>query len=120
MGQTARNLEVESPQKIKSFKFMILDDTFTDPKTKRKEPLQFIFEDDHVELHNNITYTKENLPAGINIDALVHHLNTRPGYPVHEMKPAKDPIGKEIPGQFESVQVGWDPRFECVNMRYEE
>jgi hypothetical protein len=106
------------PERIKSFKFMVLDHCFTDPKTNVKHPVQFIFEDWHLELHHNMVYDASNLPEGIPIDDLVHHLNTRAGYPVHEMKQAKDPMGNDIQGQFQSVQTGWDPRFECVNMRY--
>ena len=121
MAQAAKVLEecgIEAPPKILSFKFMILDETFTNPKTKQKEPVQFIFEDWHVELHNGQTYTKDNLPDGIDIDALVAHLNSRPGYPVYDYQPVRFPDGKEIPGVMESVQVGFDARFECVNMRY--
>ena len=109
----------DEPQKIVSFKFMILDQTFKDVKTGKMEPVQFIFEDLHVDLQNGITYQKDNLPEGIDIDALVAHLNSRPGYPVYENVPFVDPhTGREDPKQMVSKQVGWDPRFECVNMRY--
>ena len=119
MPHAARLLEEEAqPEKIVSFKFMILDDTFYNQKTKQREPVQFIFEDWHVELHHGITYKKENLPEGIDLDALVAHLNSRPGYPVHEYRPVQGPDGKELPGVSESVQTGWEARFECVNMRY--
>ena len=119
MSQAARTLAEETqPEKIVSFKFMVLDDTFYDAKTKTRSPVELIFEDWHVQLHHGITYTRENLPDGIEIDALVGHLNSRPGYPVYEYRPVKGPDGKDLPGVTESVQTGWDPRFECVNMRY--
>jgi hypothetical protein len=109
---------IEQQPKIESFKFRVLDDTFTDPKTRKKQPVQFIYEDFHLELHDGYTYSAKDLPEGVSIDDLVNHLNTRVGYPVYEMKPAKNPDGTEIPGQFMSVPTGFEPRFECVNMRY--
>jgi hypothetical protein len=120
MPHAAKVLEEESqPERIVSFKFMTLDQTFKDVKTGKMEPVQFIFEDHHVELQNGVTYDEKNLPDGIDIDALVNHLNTRPGYPVHENVPFVDPhTGKTDSKQMVSKQTGWDPRFECVNMRY--
>jgi hypothetical protein len=122
MARNAEALEacgIEAEPKIASFKFMILDDTFTNPKSKKKEPVQFIFEDHHVELQHGVTYDASRLPEGLEIDALVNHLNSRPGYPVFEMVPFTDPFtGKVDPKQLISEQTGWEPRFECVNMRY--
>jgi hypothetical protein len=104
----------EGSHPISQFEFMVLDDTFVDPKTQAKIPVEFSFEGVFLRLFDSKTYNPDNLPAAVDIPALVSHLNSRPGYPTYTYRDVTNDDGVVV-GK-ESVQTGWRPRFRCVNM----
>lgn len=105
----------EETRKIKSFEFQMLDPNFMDPKTEKRCPLQFSFEGVFIELQHAQTYEAKDLPAGVDVEALVHHLNSRCRYPVYEWVERADRNGVM---QKVTALTGYKNRVRCINLEY--